>query len=153
GKIAEARQIVEETRPLIAAIQADPLDKELFALVRTDVPTLTAIAPQIAGVAAYLESANTWYGFLFVGRKKTAAPVLARFGLTLSVENAQRVHKSLTGLKTRWLAKAAIESLGLKFPAAFVGDAELVGIHQRLSQLFEFFTGLFAEPAVADVVG
>lgn len=151
AKIGQARQTIDDARSMVESIQASPLDKELLALIRSEMPPLSAVVQQSATVASYLDSAARWYGFLMLGRKKAAEAVLAKFGLTLSVANAQRVRTFLDGLKMRLMVREAVESLGLKFQAPFVGDSELIGLHRKYSELFDFLAGLHSEAALANV--
>ncbi len=151
-RIARDRQILTEACPFFEASGSRPLDKELTTFVRSEAPSLSSVAQQLVVLSSYLELASKWYGFIFFGKKKAAELVLAKFGMTVSIANAQRASDFLNGLKARMMAKEAIESLGLALQAKFIGEADLANPYRRLCQLLDFLAWLIAESALADLV-
>ncbi|HLL91278.1 MAG TPA: AAA domain-containing protein, partial [Tepidisphaeraceae bacterium] len=93
---------------LVRALRAGPLDAELAMTVRADPPAAGAINEQLATLAAYLDSAKSFLGFLAFGRKSAAAAVLNRYGLTRSPANAERVRSFLTGFRARLALSALV---------------------------------------------
>ncbi len=103
-RVLRARQILTEIQPVIRQIQDRRRDAELALLARSAATDLQTIATQMVVLENYRSSSNKWYGFLAFGKKKAAAEVLIKYGLTLSPENAKRVLDLLTGLKARLIA-------------------------------------------------
>lgn len=99
--IARVRQRLVELESLIQTFRSAPLDAELSLAAQGAPPTIAQIAVQLAALAGYLQIADKWYAFAMFGRKSHAAAVLNPFGLQLSVANAQRVQKFLSGLRAR----------------------------------------------------
>jgi hypothetical protein len=150
-KLDQSRRATTESQSLFATIEGVPLDTQLAALIRSEIPTLPVVAQQIAAVRSYLETVSNWYGFFLYGKKKAAGQVLGIYGLAVSAENARRLLDFLNGVKARLMGKALVESLGHIFPAPFADDDDLVSAYREHTQLFKFLADLRAHPALADV--
>ncbi|MEM7625797.1 MAG: AAA domain-containing protein [Planctomycetota bacterium] len=96
----------------------EPLDNELWLIVKDDLPGHRAVAEQLGALEQYLQSARKWWGFLAIGAKKQAAAVLRGYGQPRTVDAAERVRGFLVGLRGR---------VALTLTAQRLADAEIDG--------------------------
>jgi REase_MTES_1575/AAA domain/Protein of unknown function (DUF4011) len=150
-KVLRARQTLLEIQPVIRQIQERRLDAELELLAHTSAIGLPAIAEQMVVLQNYCSASQKWYGFLAFGKKKAAALVLIKYGLTLSADNARRVLELLTGLKARLMAKAALDQLGYS-SSAMPADDDLILFERHLSELVSILHPLLTEQLLADQI-
>lgn len=109
------------------ALLTEPLDGELALVTEGAVIPVGDLNTAIADLDRYIDGQSRWYRFLLWGRKRTAGKVLRPYGLAVSLENAQRVHLFLRGLRARLLAKALVRELAGADAPLPANDTELVG--------------------------
>ena len=121
--LRRAQQRLAEAEPFVQSLRAGPLDAELATALQGNVPDLSLIAQQLGHLAQYLEVANKWWAFLAFGRKKQAALVLNRYGLTVQPASADRVRNFLTALRARLALRDLLAELsGNRAAAATLPD-------------------------------
>ena len=115
--LRRARQKLTEADAFITLLRAGPLDAELALQTRDAPPDLGQIAQQLLALAAYLDVARKWWGFFAFRQKSAAAAVLNRYGLTRTADNAERLHRFLTGLRGRLALRDLLRQLSPHEPA------------------------------------
>jgi hypothetical protein len=135
-------RLVELAKP-IELIAKGALDAELGSALRAAPPTMAAINQQIVAMDQYLVSSASFLGFLAFGIKKSAAAVLAAYGLQLGRDNATRVRDFLQALKARYLVHETVAPwTGAAPGGALPADDELLRILRQHQQLFEIIGGI-----------
>ncbi len=107
--IEASRRQMESLRPQIDALRAGAPDAELTMLLRSSPPDAPELARQLSHVETYLSVARKWYGFLSLSTRHAGAKVLTRYGLELSVENAQRVRTFLVSVRAMFVLRDVLE--------------------------------------------
>jgi hypothetical protein len=156
--LRRARQKLAEAEPFVAALRAGPADAELSLAVRDNLPGLSLIGQQLAHLAQYLEVASKWWSFFAFGRRKNAAAVLNRYGLTLQPASAERVRAFLTALRARLVLRDLAAELSGAAPAAHAGpaaalpdDAALSRSIQQHGAVLDLLVRTHEEPALRDL--
>jgi len=83
-----------------------PLDDELDLMTREQPLGINDVNRQTGELDRYLEAMSKWYSFLCFAAKKGGAEVMRGYGMSASVENAERLLKFLTGYRARLLLSA-----------------------------------------------
>ncbi len=113
-----------DAKPWRDAVDAGPLDAELWLSTKADVPTPRVLAEQLGTLEQYLDTTTKWYGFLCFGAKSRAAKVLRTYGLKRTPDDATRLRDFLAGVRARVLLSAAAETLAGQTPTADVWPDE-----------------------------
>lgn len=132
--VRRARQQLREAEPYLQQLRAGPLPTELALLARTDQRSLSTVVSQLAVLDAYLETTETWYGFVWWQRRAQAAELLARHGLRPGVTAARQLHAFLVGLRARLVLRALRRELRGEDLAVDDGTADDV-LERSLSQM------------------
>lgn len=149
-RVREAKTHLEEQDRFVRVLQEGPLDRELLQIHKDEPLRASQIAPWLVILDDYLDIAAKWYGFVCLGRKKAATPVLQRFGLRLNAVDAARLKTFLTRLR----AHLAL----LDFHDSVVGpqpltdrfdDALLQNAIADHAAILELFAKLDGEPHLA----
>ncbi len=122
--MARAIQKLMEAEPFLQTLRAGRPDAELALTAEANPPDAAQIGPRLSALAAYLEVAPKWYAFAAFGKKSAAAAVLNRYGLTLSVSNAERVRTFLTAVRAQIILTDLNRSLFRPGPDAVAATAE-----------------------------
>jgi hypothetical protein len=101
ASLARVRKKLADVEPQAATLRAGALDPELALTIRDRTPPMADIAPQLGALEGYLAIASKWYAFLQFKPKAAAREVLAKYGLALSPDSANRLKKFLLGLRAR----------------------------------------------------
>ena len=154
--VHRARKSIDDAATFLQAVSAGPLDAELALAVKAGaLPEPTAIAQQLASLAQYLEVARKWWSFLAFGRKRQAAEVLNRYGLTLSPAAAERVHGFLTALRARLALRDLLATLDGQAGAKgeLPDDATLTTQIGHHAAALDLLVSVSDDPALRDVLG
>jgi hypothetical protein len=125
-----------------------PLDPELAPIHESSKVSLAQVSLDVAKLRDYREVVTHWWSFLAFGKKSAAGAVVARYGLSLSPESAERVQGFLEAVR----ARALLTDLYRKHVAPTPGevrDETLRGSLGSLATLLEALEFLGTEPALA----
>jgi DNA replication protein DnaC len=112
------REILDGFRP----------DPEIDAVIHSESHTVPALAREIAAIGEYRKVSAKWWGFLAFGSKRKAKPIVQRYGMALSQENAERIERALVIKRAQIILGTSLEQM-----LGPIGD-------HRPSALTELFT-------------
>ena len=126
-----------------------PLDPSLAPLHEGAKVPLGQVTLEVVKLKDYLEAMKRWWSFVAFSAKSAAAPIVARYGLTLSPAEATRVLELLEGVRARAILADFHKKLaGTK---GDVADELLAKTLTDWSALFDLLERLGTEPALASV--
>lgn len=126
-------QAITDATSYREAFAAGPLDSELHLATRGSLPNLVTINQQLADLEYYLEKMARWYSFICFGAKSAGKKVMRAYGLSASVENAERLRGFLAGLRARIVLSDLLQRLGASSseqPAVVDDEALDAGLEQ-----------------------
>ncbi len=156
-----AKEQLSKLAPQLAVLASGPLDPELAPLHTASPVPLSQLGLDAIKLREYVEVSKKWWSFLAFGKKGEAAPVLARYGLPLSPENAARALAFVEGVRARGLL-AAFQKTNVGKPAELPDDVlaraladlgallaalELAGTDPALAPRADAIREAFADPA------
>lgn len=151
--LRRVQQALVEAAPVVERFHQGPLDAELAAAVRDNLPPSTQTNAWIAALDTYLEVASKWYSFVYASKKSRATEALSGFGLSLSPENAGRLKTFLLGLRARQSLVSLCEQLTGEKTTGLPADDELTGTIDGLIFLSKLLLALHSDPALASIRG
>ena len=126
--VKRSAQAIADATSYREAFDAGPLDSELHLATRGSLPNLVTINQQLADLEYYLEKMAQWYAFICFGAKSAGKKVMRAYGLSASVDNAERLRGFLAGLRARIVLSDLAQRLaGVPSPDANVLDDEALG--------------------------
>lgn len=116
--VARAKKKIEDFQPLVDAIAASTMDRQLFLLFERQPVDSRKLVEWLNLLNEYLESCGKWYRFLTPVSKNRVRPVLAFFGLPVNAQSATNVRTFVTQLRARLDLHADLENGILQTPLA-----------------------------------
>jgi hypothetical protein len=147
--VRQGRQKLTDVKPLIETLQSGPLDTELSLAVRSQLPTLAIIGQQTASIDNYLTVASKWYSVFAFKKKSLAQKALSEYGLSLTLENGQRLKKFLLGLRARMILGALHQDFtGQPTSVGLIADDVLNASLSGHAALFDMLVYVVDEPSL-----
>jgi hypothetical protein len=81
ARVGTMRQRLADAQSALTELDAQSLDRELLAVVRSAIPNVSAIVRSVGAIDAYLASTKKLLGFLAFGAKTDAREAMKPFGL------------------------------------------------------------------------
>ncbi|HZV02938.1 MAG TPA: AAA domain-containing protein, partial [Planctomycetota bacterium] len=141
---AGAREQLTKLAPQLEAFARGPLDVELAPLHEQAKPQLAQLSLDAIKLRDYVEVTKKWWSFLAFGKKSAAAPVVARYGLPLTPETAERVLGFVEAVR----ARALLSDFHSRNVGAPVAEAALAPGLAALSALLAALESLGTDAAL-----
>ncbi len=142
-----AKEQLRKLAPQIEVLARGPLDPELAPIHESAKTPLAQLSLDALKLREYVLVSQRWWGFLAFGKKGEAAPVVARYGLSLSRESAERVLAFVEAVRARaLLADFHEKNLG---PSTKPADDQLARGLEDLGKLLAALDFLGSESALA----
>jgi hypothetical protein len=109
--VRKLRQQIAAAAGDVAVFRAGPIDAGLARFVEPGMAL--HIRQDVSAIEQYLAVARKWWAFLAFGAKSHAAAVLKKFGLPLSIADAERVKAFLQAMGARWALSSVMRETSL----------------------------------------
>ncbi len=130
---------LKEMAPLVELLTATgPLATDLKMTYQLAQLPAQEVGGSMAKLATYLAKCQSFFGFLQFGVKKEARSVLTPFGLTLTIENAQKVKSFFEGVHLRNQLQAYFATTLPQELSAVTLDEEMVRTFEQLTLISNF---------------